>query len=266
MKLFDLIKEYDNIAAKRLIISGYDLDSKDDDGQTPLHRAITRDNNYIAELLIISGCDLNIPDKNGCTPLHSAIYNGNSNICKLLVDSGCKMDVSDNCGDTILHYAILFSNLYICKSCFDYGLNFEKKNLHYDTPVDLLGHMLEISKDNSTLKEIEYLIDHLDENYPHEKDSSGNTRLHAAGYYKNDVFQARYLIQEGLDINIQNDHGDTPLHVALWNRSPDVAKLLILYGADLDIKNKNGNSPHMMVTKYPSPLREFLTNHYNSEK
>ncbi len=47
----------------------------------------------------------------------------------------------------------------------------------------------------------------------------------------------------GANINIQNNDGLTPLHIASFNNAKDVAKLLIDNGADINIQHNDGWTP-----------------------
>ena len=67
-------------------------DSQDGkDGETPLHRAITRGQTEVAKLLIESGADVNIGRKrDGRTPLAMAEGRGRDEIAQLLKAKGAK--------------------------------------------------------------------------------------------------------------------------------------------------------------------------------
>ena len=53
----------------------------------------------------------------------------------------------------------------------------------------------------------------------------------------------KFLIENGADINIKNNNGDTVLHEAvLIKDNLEVVKLLIENGADINIKNNNGDT------------------------
>src|SRR5205814_10424975 len=75
------------------------------------------------------------------------------------------------------------------------------------------------------------------------------------------------LIEKGLNINEQNELGNTPLFTAIYwainfkkENSVETVKFLISKGADVNIKNKMGSSVLMEVCQaaYINPLPERL--------
>ena len=78
-------------------------------------------------------------------------------------------------------------------------------------------------------------------------DDDGNNFIHhlveRGDYDSINEFLNRYLMEGFNDkvINLTNDSGETPLHLAVKNNFQDIAQLLIDFGADKDIKDKNGN-------------------------
>ena len=68
------------------------------------------------------------------------------------------------------------------------------------------------------------------------------------------------LIEKGADVNATDDNGQTPLHLALHNEHPEMAKLLIKKGADVNAKNKWGDTPLHLVLDNPE-IAKLLIEH-----
>jgi ankyrin repeat protein len=82
-------------AVKQHLAAGTDVNSgafpsKKRSGWTPLHRATQRGHKEIAELLIAKGADVNTKDDDGETPLDWAILNDETEIADLLRKQGGK--------------------------------------------------------------------------------------------------------------------------------------------------------------------------------
>jgi ankyrin repeat protein len=57
------------------------------------------------------------------------------------------------------------------------------------------------------------------------------------------------LLSKGLDINVTNTNGDTPLHVAVSGRAaPEIVRALLQRGSRLDATNKRGQTPLALAT------------------
>ena len=90
---------------QRLVAKGADVNAKDNYGNTPLHASIGSID--IARFLIGHGADINIA-ANGITVLHLALtYDSNDELSKLLIKSGAKPDQKDKLGNTELHLAAM---------------------------------------------------------------------------------------------------------------------------------------------------------------
>jgi hypothetical protein len=72
--------------AELLLPKGADVDSKDNDGLTPLYSACLHGYVHIAELLLSKDADVNIQDNDGNTPLHIAVKKRNARIVNLIID------------------------------------------------------------------------------------------------------------------------------------------------------------------------------------
>jgi len=93
-------------ALKQHLASGADVNSRDDDGETPLMRAADDGHTAIVETLLKSGADVNAIDEDGETALMMAAEEGHAQIVKLLLDAGANANAKDEDGETALQKAL----------------------------------------------------------------------------------------------------------------------------------------------------------------
>jgi serine/threonine-protein phosphatase 6 regulatory ankyrin repeat subunit B len=55
-------------------------------------------------------------------------------------------------------------------------------------------------------------------------------------------FVIEFLLKRGLDINLQNEQGETALILAAWYGREDLVELLLKKGADPNLKTRKGLS------------------------
>ena len=91
--------------AEFLIAKGADVNAKDKNLITPLHRAALGSGSKVAKILIDKGADVNARDSRGRTPLHDAAGYGNDKMVELLIERGAQVDVKDKRGTTALYCA-----------------------------------------------------------------------------------------------------------------------------------------------------------------
>ncbi|MEM7175935.1 MAG: ankyrin repeat domain-containing protein [Chlamydiota bacterium] len=101
------IKENDERTVKH-ILAHYmvDVNAKDDNGKTPLHRAAWRNSKEVAEILIRAGADVNAKNEYENTPLHDAASRNNKEVTEILIRAGADVNAKDEDGWTPLHYAV----------------------------------------------------------------------------------------------------------------------------------------------------------------
>lgn len=81
------------------------INAKDHDGCTALHRAAKSWKNEKVKFLIENGADINAQDDNGRTALHHMCRQGLINIVEILVDSGADLEIKDKDGNVPVFYA-----------------------------------------------------------------------------------------------------------------------------------------------------------------
>ena len=73
----------------------------------------------------------------------------------------------------------------------------------------------------------------------------------------------KLLLAIGVDVNIKNHAGDTPLHIATRNGMEYIVKLLLHYNANIHVKNKR-NETGMNLTK--NHLHRYVKNLFRVNK
>ncbi|GBG31919.1 Ankyrin repeat and protein kinase domain-containing protein 1 [Hondaea fermentalgiana] len=64
---------------------------------------------------------------------------------------------------------------------------------------------------------------------------------------------ARWLIERGANLDLQNNNGDTALMLACRYEQPDTAQLLAERGANLDLQNNNEDTALMLACRFEQP-------------
>ncbi|RYP69685.1 hypothetical protein DL771_005964 [Monosporascus sp. 5C6A] len=204
--LFSAAKKGQKSVVEQLLITGkVDVDSKDNNGRTPLWYAAGSGYEATVKLLVATGkVDVNSEDKNSRTPLSYAVWNGNEAIVKLLVATGnVDVESKDENGRTPLSYAAGNGNEAIVKLLVATG----------KVDVD-------------------------------SKDNDGRTPLSHATWNGNEA-TVKFLVATGkVDVDSKDNDGRTPLSDAAWNGNEAIVKLLVATGkVNIDSKDYNGRTP-----------------------
>ena len=71
----------------------------------------------------------------------------------------------------------------------------------------------------------------------------GTTSLHYAAAWDDVTVIVKYIVSNGINVNVKDDAGQTALHWSALFGSIEVAKYLVSVGADVNAKCNNGNTP-----------------------
>lgn len=77
---------------------------------------------------------------------------------------------------------------------------------------------------------------------PDSPGPDGDTPFHMAAY-DGDIVATELMLPYISDINFGGDIGNSPLHYAVMNKKPEMAKFLISKGADVTKENDYGDTP-----------------------
>jgi TIR domain-containing protein/ankyrin repeat protein len=125
----------DIATAARLLGQGADVDTKNNQGDTPLMLATKSGKIDTARLLIEKGANIEAKNNVGETALVAACTAGNADIAQLLVEKGAATDARDDSGATPLMYAGLGGNVAIIDLLLAKGANLNAADDKGETPL-----------------------------------------------------------------------------------------------------------------------------------
>lgn len=264
------------------------INKRDRSGRTQLFKYTAMGDLEACRMLIEAGAQVNDRDYAEWTPLHEACVTGHDKVAELLIQHGADVNARGGHADTPLHDAAQNGHVDVVKLLLSRGANVLAKNAKGIIPID-------VSDDKEVmdlLQRRQALVNMLT-----GKNQAGQTMLHRAcssGSYNN----VTDLLNQGADINAQDNaqwtplheaalaghtevvelllsrgaqpnakgHGnDTALHDASQNEHEDVVKLLLEYGADPDFKNSKGEKP-CDVCEHDGILELLKTGARNTKK
>jgi ankyrin repeat protein len=105
--------EYKLANVRHQIDSGADVNTKDNEGNTPLHFAVNSDSAEVVKELLDSGADIEATNEKGETPLNIAVGNGipgSIEIIRLLRERGANPHAEANNGVSPLGFIKMIGN------------------------------------------------------------------------------------------------------------------------------------------------------------
>ncbi|RYP60410.1 hypothetical protein DL771_010525 [Monosporascus sp. 5C6A] len=110
--------------------AGADINMRDTNGETLLHKHVTSEDVPMVRFLLSLGADPNLTDDSGRSPLHAAVADGNPEVApemvKRLRENGANVNAQNFLGQTPLHVAILWGRAdvvhVLCQSGADLNI------------------------------------------------------------------------------------------------------------------------------------------------
>lgn len=126
------------------------INSRDDDGATPLHSATEYCDAQIIKQLLESRANLNAKDNDQRTPIIMAAFFGQVTCIKVLLENKANIEDTDNCGLTPLLTAALYNHAETCAALLSAGANIEARDNDGRWALDLCNesdkYMAEMGK------------------------------------------------------------------------------------------------------------------------
>ncbi|RMC09030.1 hypothetical protein DUI87_14034 [Hirundo rustica rustica] len=242
--------------------------SRDDRGYTPLHIAAICGQTSLVDLLVAKGAIVNATDYHGSTPLHLACQKGYQNVTLLLLHYKASTDVQDNNGNTPLHLACTYGHEDCVKALVYYDVHscrLDIGNEKGDTPLHIAARwgyqgIIEVLLQNGANPEIQNrmketslqcalnskILALMELNYvtlERGQSASEVEKLLRAVADGDLEMKFSRICSNGLSVNVSNQDGLTPLHVAALHGHGELASLLLRHGASAGARNAQLAAP-----------------------
>lgn len=219
--LYDSIAESKEEITFDLLQNGADPTFPNADGNFPLLAAISIDNSELLQELLNRGANCNQKDPGGYTPFLIAVEYGGMNCLAVLKNCSVLEAVSPD-GNNALHVAVENDSVEAIEFLLNLNFPFWEKNIAGKTPLALA---IDLKNRHATQILEQHTIDQL-----LRFCQEGNSEMTAK------------LLDGGIDSNVRDPDGNTPLMMAALGGYPQLVSFLLQKGAMPYHKNKSGQS------------------------
>ncbi|RYP29286.1 hypothetical protein DL767_006814 [Monosporascus sp. MG133] len=198
------------------------------------------------------------------TPMHLAALYGHKNVIKFLRDHAVDIEIRDGNGHTPLFYAVHGANfMRKVRSLTYFGADIDRVEPNGDTMLAWA------CKTGEHILVMRLILAGANVHFRGASDA-GKSLLHhfcASSHPEDDICEDRdhfpqqiiqMFVSRGLSLDLRDDAGNTPLHVAAavsqsdqsYKRTTQLIEMLVSAGADTGSQNKEGLTPLMIGGSY----------------
>lgn len=272
LELLIAVKNNDIIAVNALLKENVNPNFVDEEGYSPLHRAVLNNNLDVVNVLLSYkdiDTEIKLPYEasvddwylGGATPLLVASYTGNADIVNALIEAGSDIRAKDDIdGATTIHIASANGNNEVINILLnkDNTLINEADSMK-DTPL----HWASIKNQTDTISLL--LANGADTKLTN---SDRNTVLHYAAMY-GDVNTVNVLLEADSSLaSVENNEGITPIYYAIVVSDNDILSSIITNGQiDINKKDSLGYTPLHYAANYGNmEAVVLLVEEFNADK
>lgn len=226
-----------------LLAQGFAMNSQDQQGNMLLQ---TTNDIDIARVLIDKGIALEHKNEQGETALFIAIKNNQSRLIDYLLEQGANPNLIDVNGNSVLH---TIRSDALAERLLAKGAKVNHINQQGNTPLHTV-HSLDLAK--------RFVAAGAALN---KQNNSGQTPLIRAATRKETSELALFFIEQGADVNLKDQWGETALGKTAYTNEQALAKQLLVKGAQPHSVNTLGDYPvHVALSKNNQQVAEMLIN------
>ncbi|KAJ3525758.1 hypothetical protein NM208_g11503 [Fusarium decemcellulare] len=224
-----------------LLANGADPSVTGQSGYSPMHMAAHKDKPFVLNLLAGSGAPIDLQDKMGETPLLVAAKLGNSQSALRLIKLGADVDRMGPDGMSVLSHAVKFGDSALVNALLEKGAGLQSRPVSSsgesgeylvpEPPTTPIHVAAQHARDDILLRLVTYGASLESTIFP------GRTPLSVAASHGH-LSTVQLLLRLGANAQALTTHGDTVLFEASANQA--TLKVLLQQGIDVNHQNDRG--------------------------
>ncbi|MDD9859266.1 MAG: ankyrin repeat domain-containing protein [Nitrospira sp.] len=228
-------------AVQALIVSGSNVNARNEKGCTILCLAVQEGHSDIVQVLLDAGADISSRNEKGCTALCLAVQGGHSDIVQVLLDAGADISSLEKKDGMQTIEAFRKIEALGTELPVEFQFFYGKALIRHSAA----SNSEDLLKGQSLIKQFVVDTGRDSEQYAAALRllSVAGRRLLFAAVANGRAEAVRAFIAAGATVNAKDASGDTLLHKAIDVGHAEIAQALIAAGADVNAKDASGDTP-----------------------